>query len=47
MDLETTKPSEGWTTQDAVARFLEVSERTVEGWRFRNSGPPYAKCVFR
>lgn len=35
---EQTQPA--WTTEQLAAH-LNVSVRTVEGWRYRGGGPPY------
>jgi len=35
-----------WKPRD-VADFLEVSERTIEGWRQRGAGPPFIKVSAR
>ena len=32
-------------TEEQVAAYLQVSPRTLQGWRLRGGGPPYLKIA--
>lgn len=40
---KTDAAAEPWVDQATVARHLGISARTVEGWRLRREGPPFAR----
>lgn len=39
-----TPPEDGYLTERELARLLNVSPRTLQGWRLRGNGPPF--CAF-
>ena len=37
--------TEGLTNEEGAAEFLKVSRRTMQGWRWNNRGPRYARLA--